>query len=65
LLIHRRTAEALRPLAGNQAQLLYDPLGVIGLLNVDSIKAVFWSAIVTAMLAPFLLAAIFTVACDK
>jgi Mn2+/Fe2+ NRAMP family transporter len=109
-------AEALRPLAGNQAYLLYT-LGVIGtgllaiptlagsaayafaetfdwaygldekfenavsfyavfiastaagaaldLLNVDAIKALFWSAIVNGVLAPFLLVAIFMVATDR
>jgi Mn2+/Fe2+ NRAMP family transporter len=34
-------------------------------LNVDPIKALFWSAVVNGMLAPFLLVAISAVASDR
>jgi Mn2+/Fe2+ NRAMP family transporter len=37
----------------------------LDLLNVDAIKALFWSAIVNGVLAPFLLVAIFMVATDR
>ncbi|HEY2345642.1 MAG TPA: divalent metal cation transporter [Xanthomonadaceae bacterium] len=112
----REAAEALRPLAGNGAYLLYT-LGLVGtgllaiptlagsaayafaetfdwsygldekfrnatsfysvfilatiagaaldLLQVDPIKALYWSAIVNGLLAPFLLVALFMVATDR
>ena len=112
----REAAEALRPLAGNDAYLLYT-IGLVGtgllaiptlagsaayafaetfdwaygldekfhnalsfytvfilatiagaaldLFNVDPIKALYWSAIVNGLLAPFLLVALFMVATDR
>ncbi|MEO8743528.1 MAG: divalent metal cation transporter, partial [Lysobacteraceae bacterium] len=112
----REAAEALRPLAGNGAYLLYT-IGLVGtgllaiptlagsaayafaetfdwaygldekfhnaisfytvfilatiagaaldLFNVDPIKALYWSAIVNGLLAPFLLVALFLVATDR
>ncbi len=112
----RQAAEALRPLAGNGAYLLYT-IGLVGtgllaiptlagsaayafaetfdwaygldekfrnavsfyavfivatvagaaldLLRIDPIKALYWSAIVNGLLAPFLLVALFLVATDR
>jgi Mn2+/Fe2+ NRAMP family transporter len=34
-------------------------------LNINPVKALFWTAVINGLLAPFVLAAILFVACDR